>query len=229
QNNAQMEYKSESEPEYDFLLNNKNYQQDPVKTYTHGSSNDFLKADRPITRFVGKAEEIKEHIQEAFEKTTAQKLPEHIIINVVPKEELKRLHMKGGNQWSEGIMGFAINKSIPEVFIKENNMDQLMLTIGHELGHVFTKSLKNQHDEEAKAFAFEIAWIKAILENDIAGLKDSFTLDINPAKNGLHDVAFDNVKKWLQKGKNAIDVYWDLVRGILKIDQTDYSFLDKMF
>ncbi len=125
-------------------------------------------------------------------------------------------------------MGFAINKNLPEIFVRENHLDQLMLTIGHELGHVFTKSLINRHNEEAKAFAFEIAWLKAIIEHNIAGLQNSFRLDINPAKNGLHDIAFEHVKKWLKVGKKAIEIYWELVKGILTIENT-YTFDYKLF
>jgi len=226
--NANIEYKSSKDINYDMLLESKNYETKPVTTYSHISVNDFLNPNRPLTRFIGKADEIKEHIEEAFEKTTGEKLPQHIVINVVNKEELKRMHEKNKGQWSDGIMGFAINKNIPEIFVRENELDQLMLTIGHELGHVFTKSLTNKHNEEAKAFAFEVAWIKAIIENNIAGLQQAFTLDINPAKNGLHDVAFENVRKWLKAGRKAIDIYWELTKGILTVEN-NYFFNNKVF
>ena len=102
------------------------------------------------------------------------------------------------------------------------------MTIGHELGHVFTKSLINKHNEEAKAFAFEIAWLKTIIEHNIAGLQYSFNLDVKPAKNGLHDIAFAHVKKWLEKGKKAIEIYWELVKGALTVENT-YTFDYKVF
>lgn len=220
---ANIEYKSDAIVNYDLKAPNKDYETKPTTTYTHASVNDFLNPDRPVTRFVGKAEEIKHHIEEAFEKTTGKKLPQHITISVVKKEELKNIHEKNKGIWSEGIMGFAINKELPEIFARENNLDQLMLTIGHELGHVFTKSLSSKHNEEAKAFAFEIAWLKAIIENNIADLQNSFRLDVQPAKNGLHDIAFEHVKKWLKTGEKAIQIYWDLVKGLLKVESSfDY-------
>lgn len=125
-------------------------------------------------------------------------------------------------------MGFAINKNLPEVFIMENHLDILMLTVGHELGHVFTKTLTNNHSEEAKAFAFEIAWIKTIIEHNIAGLRFSFRLDPKPANNGLHDVAFSFVKSWLVKGKKALELYWELAKGSVTVENI-YTFDYKLF
>ncbi|MBM3199552.1 hypothetical protein FJZ53_01355 [Candidatus Woesearchaeota archaeon] len=227
--NAKIEYKSDVKLEYNLMLAKKEYDASkPSTTYTHISVNDFLNPDRPITQFIGKSEEVKHYIEEAFEKTAGEKLPQHIIIRVVTKDELKALHEKNNGVWSEGIMGFAINKTIPEIFVRENHLDALMLTLGHELGHVFTKGLANQHSEEAKAFAFEMAWIKTIIEYNIAGLKHSFNMNPNPAKNGLHDVAFSFVKDLLSKGKKAIQVYWDLARGIITVENI-YTFEYKVF
>lgn len=225
---AKIEYHSDTKMNYELAQAKKDYDPKPRTTYTHTGINDFLNPDRPLTQFVGKAEEVKRYIEEAFERTTGEKLPQHIIIRIVPKEELKKMHEKNNGLWSEGIMGFAINKNIPEVFIMENHLDILMLTIGHEIGHVFTKSLANSHSEEAKAFAFEIAWVKTIIEHNIAGLRYSFNLDPKPARNGLHDVAFSFVKELLSKGKKAIQVYWDLAKGVITVENV-FSFDYKVF
>ena len=88
-----------------------------------------------------------------------------------------------------------------------------MLTIGHEIGHVLTKTLDDKHEEEAKAYAFSLAWMKSIQENDIAGLGDSFVQE-RPAENGLHDVAFAFVEKTIRWGKSAWDVYQELISGL---------------
>lgn len=226
--NAKIDYNTDIKVNYDLMQTKKDYDTKPKTTYTHVGINDFLNPDRPLTQFVGKSEEIKHYVEETFEKTTGERLPEHIIISVVSKDDFKILHEKNKGLWSEGIMGFAINKEIPEIFVRENHLDALMLTIGHELGHVFTKSLVNSHCEEAKAFAFEIAWIKTIIEHNIAGLRYSFNLDPKPAKNGLHDVAFSFVKEWLAKGKKAIELYWDIAKGLLTVENV-YTFDYKAF
>ena len=87
-----------------------------------------------------------------------------------------------------------------------------MVTIGHEIGHVVAPTLRNKHDEEAKAFAFEFAWVKAIRENNIGALADCLRETI-PADNGLHNVAFGFVLDFMKKGKDALELHLDLVRG----------------
>ena len=79
--------------------------------------------------------------------------------------------------------------------MRENQLDALLLVIGHEIGHVLTETLPNKHDEEAKAFAFSIEWAKTIKKHNIAGLGINIKqdLDFEPARNGLHDVAFSFV------------------------------------
>ncbi|MBW3019105.1 hypothetical protein KY329_02895, partial [Candidatus Woesearchaeota archaeon] len=116
------------------------------------------------------------------------------------------------------IMGFSINKfgkGASEIFVREAPLDSLLLTIGHELGHVLSPTLVNKHDEEAKAHAFSLAWMETIRDNDIAGLKPNIAL--NPANNGLHDVAFDFVKKLLHTGASAFDVFQTLSKGLTSI------------
>ena len=104
-----------------------------------------------------------------------------------------------------------MNGAERKIFIKENDLDKVMLVIGHELGHVLTPTLPNMHDEEAKAFAFELAWMEAIVEDNIANLKENISLDFKPAANGLHDVAFGFVKNLVNTGKKALDILEQIV------------------
>ena len=76
------------------------------------------------------------------------------------KEELKQIHSRFG-LWNDNIQGFALNNS-KQIFVKNNELDSLMLTIGHEIGHVYTRCLTNNHDEEAKTFSFAMQWAKII-------------------------------------------------------------------
>lgn len=169
----------------------------------------FLNPIRPRAKFVGKAAEVQPFIRQTFNLLTKQILPQDIIINIVPEEILKQEHKKLSNS-SGNILGFAINKRIPEIFVLENSLDILMMTLGHEIGHVLTGSLR-QLTEEAKAFAFEMAWIKTIIDNNIAGLQSSFNLNPKPAKNGLHDLAFNFVLSEMKKGKSAFRVYEEII------------------
>lgn len=187
----------------------------------------FLKADKPAAQFIGSEEDIKDYVSEAFQKTMGKDLPDDIVIRVVSAEELKDLHndfSKGDPSWSPGIQGFSINRrgfGQSLIFVKENDLDRLLITIGHEIGHVIKFPLTEKLDEEAKAFAFEMAWIKSLYDHNIANLRDSINPDPMPAKNGLHDVAFGFVKSLLLKGADAFDIFTGLMRNEIKVGENN--------
>ncbi|MBT4824516.1 hypothetical protein HN695_03885 [Candidatus Woesearchaeota archaeon] len=166
----------------------------------------FLALYRPDTQFIEKAQEIEEHIKDTFRLVTGYELPSHIKITICDEDKFKILHKSNGGEWSPGIQGFAVHLN-NQVVIKQNKLDVVMLVLGHEIGHVLSAPLNNQHDEEAKAFAFELAWMKAIKDNNIANLAENININFQPASNGLHDVAFGFVKKLVSAGKRAIDVF----------------------
>ena len=146
--------------------------------------------------------------EQTFELMMNKELPKSISISVLADDEFRMLHSIFGN-WSEGILGFSIKGHSKKVFVRENNLDLLMIVIGHEIGHVHTDTLPNKHDEEAKAFAFSIEWAKTIKKHDIAGLgmsiKEEF--DFKPARNGLHDVALEFVIHEVRKGRSALELH----------------------
>ena len=185
--------------------------------YQSSITTGLLKQRRPLTQFVEDAEEIKEISVTAFEALTGQPFPDDIVVRVCSEEEMKKMHSANGGTWSAGIMGFAINRHpYPSaIFVRKNHLDALMLTVGHELGHVLSQRLDDALDEEAKAFAFELAWVKTIVDNNIAGLGANFNPDFTPASNGLHDKAFAFVQKTVNKGKEALKVFWELAKGIM--------------
>jgi len=170
----------------------------------------FLKPGKE-GQFVGKADEIKEHIEQAFELMFHSAFPSDIKISVLNSEEFRKLAPHGNT------VGLSINRRplglLSEIFVLNGPLARVMLTIGHEIGHVLTKTLDDKHEEEAKAYAFSLAWMKSIQENDIAGLGDSFVQE-RPAENGLHDVAFAFVEKTIRWGKSAWDVYQELISGL---------------
>lgn len=184
----------------------------------------FLKLYRPQTQFINDAEEMESLAREAFEKTTGKELPDNIIIKVLDKDDMRAVHEATGAVWSDNIQGFSINSSArnrqnpyKQVFVKKAELDRVMVVLGHEIGHVLTPSVENSHDEEAKAFAFEIAWVQTIIRHNIGNLKDNLVVDFTPAQNGLHDVAAAFVKNLVRKGKEAMDLYGEIARRILSI------------
>ena len=170
----------------------------------------FLKPNRRAQPFVGDAAAVEEDVKDAFFATVGEKFPEDIRIAVLSGSAFSK-------QISHhGVVGFSINRKelglVSDVVVRAAQKDQLLLTIGHEIGHVMTKRLMRAHDEEAKAFAFSRAWMQAIKKENIAGLRGVIVLD-NPARNGLHDVASAFVWRMIDAGRDALQLYWDLVCG----------------
>lgn len=189
-------------------------------TYTHVTEN-FLALDRPGSVFIGSANEIKEFVEEAFFAVTGREFPDDIIVRILSKEEFRKSNASLCEKFNDGVQGFAINRKRlglhSEIFVRQGELDKIMLTIGHELGHVLTRQLQNKTDEEAKAFAFSIAWMKKIKELNIANLSTAIQLD-KPAQNGLHDVALDFVLSLINKGEDVFNIYLDLVREFLRAE-----------
>lgn len=195
----------------------------PGHEYSSMITTGLLNSSRPLTQFVDTAEDVQELVKETFQTLTGSALPNNIIMHVCDEKEMAEAHKKsGGGEWNPGILGFALNRHpLPShIFIKQNHLDALMLTIGHELGHVLTTSLGNVIDEEAKAFAFELAWAKTIMENNIGNLANNFNVDFRPANNGIHDRAFNFVQKLVEKGKKALDLFWNISQGLTKLPAT---------
>src|SRR3989338_2086919 len=134
--------------------------------------------------FVGKAEEVREFVEEAFEKIFQQQFPRNIKMSVLNQEEFRKIAP------SPNTIGLSLNRGqhglLSEIFILNDSLGRVMLTIGHELGHVLTKTLSNPHEEEAKAYAFSLLWMKVIQEHDIADLGEAIITE-RPAENGLQD------------------------------------------
>jgi hypothetical protein len=177
----------------------------------------FLIPQRPATEFIEHiSPALRKKIKLIFRLTTGNELPEDILISILPEQELEREHRKHSSGWSRQIHGFAINRlhlyDFSSIFVKENLLDALMLTIGHEIGHCLSLSKEDAIMEEAKAFAFEIAWMRTIHRFNILELKDCMNINIlNPAVNGLHNVALEIVLEKIREGREPIEVFRDII------------------
>ena len=180
-------------------------------------ANDFL-APGSTARFVGDSEEVREFVQEAFQATTGDEMPQDIQITVLNDKEFIRAHLDYDATTNDGVQGFSLNANgagVNKIFVRANPIDKLMLTIGHEIGHVLTQTLQNAHDEEAKAFAFSLAWMEAVKEHNIAGIGAHILP--TPAENGLHDQAFAFVQKLVSTGINSWEAFLQLAKGTFTI------------
>ena len=196
----------------------------PAYAASHSfTPNIFLNPSRPKSRIVVDNSDARKIAEEIFELMMDEKMPEGFSINVLPLAEFRSAHSRFG-LWNNGILGFSINGNKKEIFVREMNLDEMMLVLGHEIGHVLTKTLPNKHDEEAKAFAFSIKWAETIKKHNVANLGMSIKdeLDMNPARNGLHDVAFSFVSLMLKKGRTAIEVHQDLAKKYISMFNGNY-------
>jgi hypothetical protein len=186
-----------------------------MKEEYHFIPDTFLKPGKEGI-FVGETDEVREFVEEAFEKIFHQEFPANIKMSILNQEEFRRIAP------SPGTIGLSLNRGqqglLSEIFILNDSLGRVMLTIGHELGHVLTKTLPNPHDEEAKAYAFSLVWMKAIKEHDIANLAEAIITE-RPAENGLHNVSFSFVHDLLSQGKEAAEIYDNLVKEDLSLAQ----------
>ena len=161
--------------------------------------------------FVGKAEEVREFVEETFETIFQQPFPNHIKISILNQEEFRKIAP------SPNTIGLSLNRSqenlLSEIFILNDSLGRVMLTIGHELGHVLTKTLPNPHDEEAKAYAFSLLWMKVIKEHNVANLSSVIVLE-NPAHNGVHNIGFSLVERLLNLGTTEKEIYVGILQGL---------------
>jgi len=179
----------------------------------------FLNSTRAETPIIEDSSQIMQWIKDAFEKTTSLSYPEDAIdLEICSERRFNELFALSGGRSSAGVMGFAINKfgsGRSKIAIRPQNLDSMMLTVGHEIGHCLSPSLPDLRDEEAKAFSFSIAWMNAIVNNNIAEL--SSHINPNPAKNGIHNTAWNFVVKCMDSGSRAIEVFSSLITGSLRI------------
>jgi len=182
----------------------------------HFAPADFLTG--VATRAINSREELMPLVEEAFEKTTGQRFPENIAITICGSADFAKAFGPG---YSDNVLGFCRNRNgfgVSEVFVRKGQLAEVMLTLGHEIGHALTGTLPDARDEEAKAFAFSLGWMETICRHNIGGLKVAITPE--PARNGLHNVAYDFVVKTAKAGKDFLRIFIELGKGMLSITHT---------
>ena len=173
----------------------------------HFKPDSFLKPGKHSI-FVGDAEQIRPYVEETFSLLFNSNLPENIKISICNEQEFRKIaphHSTIGLSINRGELGL-----LSEIFVLNDTLPRVLLTLGHELGHVLTKTLSNAHDEEAKAYAFSLAWMNTIKQHNIANLADCIITE-SPANNGLHNLAFNFVSKLLKQGQDAWNIYTLLI------------------
>ncbi len=179
----------------------------------HFQPNSFLKLGKEGI-FVGEAIQIQSHIEKTFEKIFNLPFPNNIKISILNEKKFRKIASHPST------IGVSFNSNgssiLSEIYVLNDSLAKVMLTLGHELGHVLTPTLQNPHNEEAKAYAFSFIWMDTIRQHNIADLKNSFVEEL-PAHNGLHDKAYNFVQEKNQEGYSYNKVYLELVYKKLTI------------
>lgn len=184
-------------------------------TYTHDLEQ-FLTSTRPLTKFINTDEEIEELTKLLFKIITKKEFPNNLIIKVCSEQEFEQLHP------NPAVLGISLNTgTINKIFVRASPLDKLIITIGHEIGHLLTPPLNKKHDEEAKAFAFEFAWVKAIKDYNIHNLAPNLKIPL-PANNGLHDIAFNFVANLINQGLDPLNIFWYIIYNGLTVGDTQW-------
>lgn len=191
---------------YNKLSDSDNYSLSDLSDYSSNkiffNVDPFINTHSQPSAFIDSAKQIKHLIEDAFKATTGENFPSDIIISVCDDKKMKTNHP----DWHPGISGFAINSYPRMVFVRNDSLEKVMVTLGHEIGHVLSNSLDYDIDEEAKAFAFSIAWIKAIKDNNIGNLSENLVIP-EPAHNGIHNAALKFVLDKIRDGVSAFDLF----------------------
>src|SRR3989344_6475549 len=95
-----------------------------MQTEYHFIPDDFLNPEK-VGRFVGRAEEVREFVEEAFERMFDQSFPEDIKISVLDAENFRKIAP------NPGTIGLSLNRRknglISEIFILNDNLGRVML------------------------------------------------------------------------------------------------------
>jgi|GEM_PF-5804057 len=115
--------------------------------------------------------------------------------------------------------GYCVSASgddFDRAFVNQDSLSQVASTIGHELGHLFSRELNQNVDEEGKAYAFEAAWDFAIQSKGFLGLNEQYSYFLSKATDQeawpVHYEAFTFVVSLLKEGYNPCDLYGAFVR-----------------
>ena len=201
-----------------YELGKKHYELERSKNIDFFITSDFLNQFvLPSAVLEIENEEIINLTKEIFFSLLNFDLLKDIKISILNEWDFKKNYVKLVGQWHPGILGFSINRcgfGISEIFVLKSDAIRTLLVIGHEIGHVLTPTLENHLNEEAKAFAFGLAWARKIKEKNI------FNLSINlgePAKNGLHNAAFNWVIDKIVSGFEPLKLYEALIKGEINV------------
>lgn len=174
------------------------------------------------TTFVNMSSQIIDEVQRAIKIITDDFLPKDLEIKICNKVNIIEAFRKynPNELYTDSIRGFALNSNDKkEIYVVEDIIQKLIITLGHEIGHIMTPKRINTVTEEAKAYAFQLVFLKTVIDNNILNLRNKITLEHigKPAINGIHNVAFSWINSFLMDGYTSKEIYEQIISGELII------------
>lgn len=213
-------------PQFSVYTSNQTNMYEETKTHYQSDKEDyeinfedtssFFLKDTNQPKFVGTISHLMDDIRHTLRMATNQELPFNLDIKICNEEELsKEYNQRTNNIWNQTIKGFATHGENKEIFVLADSLDKMMLTLGHEIGHILSPRLINTTTEEAKAFSFEIVWLQTIKIHNILNLAENIDLEKigTPVANGVHDVAFRWINSFMMDGRSPKEIYNDIING----------------
>ncbi len=195
------------------------YRKHIPETRTHLDFIDVRRDDSPANVNHG---EIIAHIEEIFLAVTGEDIPGDIEVNILDEMRFDRYSERLNLSPNKNIKGFAMHSmdicTPRKVFLREGTLAEVLTVAGHEIGHVIAERKSNVHDEEAKAIAFEYAWVKTIREFDMASI-GHIVRNFPLARNGVHDIAQMFIENKMRYGENPLDLFDEIVADDITVAQ----------
>lgn len=142
-----------------------------------------------------------------------------ISVKVLDKPTFKAVYnINSKKEYNDLTLGFAFSKHYASwnfdqvAYVLEGNLFKVMKVIGHEIGHLVERPMINPVVEEAKAYAFEMAWGRVVQGNDIGGLRNTTIANLRMPNANPHAEAAMLVKEMVEAGYNPLDLFYEIGR-----------------
>ena len=138
---------------------------------------------------------------------------EHLM-RILPEDQLEQEFREYSSEKPPINLGGFADRAMDVVYLKEGPFCNVFIEAGHELGHILSENIEDPVNEEAKAFAFQLAWQEAAhktLGYTRGLVMDSISSRLNDLPNNgsyqNHRQAYEIVRSLQKEGFPLMDLY----------------------
>ena len=112
----------------------------------------LLRPSSTPTQFIGMMDELIVEVQRVIKHISGTTLPYDLSVTLCHEEEFKEHYERCSkiNRWHHGIRGFSMHSTPKQIFVLRDTLEKTLLTLGHEIGHIFSAPAVNALTQEAK-------------------------------------------------------------------------------